>query len=303
MSLYKKYRPQTLDQLIANDSIIDYLKGAIIDIETFPQAILITGETGCGKTTISRIIAKELNVVEGDYVEMDAAQFTGVDMVREIRQKMLYKPMHSSYRIYLLDECHMLSTNAQEALLKALEDTPKHVIFILATTDPQKLKKTLKGRCQHLVVNKLNNQEMRKLLKRISAKEGQSLNKDILDQIFESSGGHPRNAINILERVIGVPEEDRLEMAKKEADNKTTSIELCQALIAAAPWKKVSNLLKALQDEDAEGIRRHILGYSQSVLLNSSSTQAARIIEELYEPLYNVGFPGLVMACFNITNN
>lgn len=299
MSLHLKYRPRSLDEVYGNEQTIESLK-TTLDREDHPHSYLFHGPTGCGKTTLGRIVAKELGCSDEDYREVDSADFRGIDTIREMRKQSQFKPLKGSCRVWLLDECHKLSNDAQNALLKALEDTPKHVYYILCTTDPQKLINTIRGRCSQYQVNPLNDKQMFKLLRYIVKQEEENLQKQIYEQIIQDSLGHPRNALQILAQVLSVESDKRLEVAKQQAELQSQSIELCRALIQGSSWKKVAAILSGLKDQDPEGIRRQVLGYCQSVLLNDMNMQAGKIMEEFIEPFYNTGFPGLVFACFSV---
>ena len=196
--------------------------------------------------------------------------------------------------------CHKLTNDAQNALLKALEDTPSHVYFILCTTDPQKLIVTIKGRCSQFQVHPLSDRQMFKLLRHVVKAEEDTLHKEVYDQIIQDSLGHPRNALQILEQVLNVESEKRLMTAKRSAEIQSQSIELCRALIDTSGWKKVANILEGLKNEDSENIRRAILGYCQAILLKGINNQAGLVMEYMIEPFYNTGYPGLVFACYSI---
>jgi len=301
MSLYLKYRPKNFDEVIGNKAVVYTIK-SLLKTGKFPHSSLLTGPTGCGKTTLARIIADELGA-GGDFVEIDSADFRGIDTIREIRKRAQYAPMNGKCRVFLLDECHKLSNDAQNAMLKILEDTPKHVYFILATTDPQKLISTIKGRTTIFEVKVFNDNEMMHLLRRVVRQEGENLQKLVYEQIIQDSFGHPRNALQILEKVLASPEDQRLQIAKQTAEAQSQSIELCRALIDGSPWKKVSNILKGLKDEDPESIRRHVLGYSQSVLLNKTSDRAAIVIDEFSDYFYSGGFARLILACYTVVKS
>ena len=303
MSLYHKYRPQTLEEIQGNSEVTGALEGMLGDLRVCPHAFLLSGPTGCGKTTIGRIIANRLGCKGNDFREIDSTDFRGIDSVRDIRKQSVYKALEGPCRVWLIDECHKMTNDAQNALLKMLEDTPPHIYFVLCTTDPQKLLKTIKGRCSTFVVKPLNERQMFKLLRSVIKAEGESLPKVVYDQITQDSFGHPRNALQILDQVLRVDPEQRLETAKRSAEEQSESIALCRALINGEGWKSVKGILNGLKDQDPEGIRRHVMGYAQSVLLKSENDKAALVLEEFLEPFFNTGFPGLVYACYSVTKN
>jgi DNA polymerase-3 subunit gamma/tau len=303
MSLYKKYRPSSFNEIKGNQQVISVLESMLGDLKTCPQVFLLHGPTGCGKTTIGRIIKDRLGCVGEDFKEVDSADFRGIDTVREIRRNAQYSPMFGSCRVWLIDEVHKMTNDAQNALLKFLEDTPKGVYIILATTDPQKLLNTIRGRCSEFQLKPLNEIEMKRLLKRTVIREKEKLRDEVYEQIIQDSQGLPRNALQILEQVLRVPEEKRLEIAEQTAAEQSQTIELCRALMKRAGWKEVSSILRGIKDQEPENIRRAVLGYASAVLLKKDDPLAGMILEEFFEPFYNTGFPGLVQACYAVTKN
>src|SRR4030042_1715934 len=303
MSLYLKYRPKSLDEVKGNSVLKQTLDVMLSNKSTCPHTFMLTGPTGCGKTTIARIIANRLGAKGNDLRELDSAQFRGIDTVRDIRGQAQFKPLEGDCIVWILDELQKMTGDGMSALLKILEDTPDHVYFILCTTDPQKVIKTIHSRCSTFQVYPLNEIQMFALLRTVIRGENESLEKDVYQQIFISSGGPPRTALQILEQVLKVPPEERLEAAKHAEILQTESIELCRALIRQAGWKAVSTILKGLKEEDPEGIRRHVLGYCGGVLLNGENNIAGRLMEEFLAPTYNTGFNGIIYACYAIVKN
>jgi len=301
MNLYLKHRPKSFDEIVGNYEVIESLSNMMA--KDPPHSFLLTGPTGCGKTTIGRIIAKELDCKGADFTEVDSADFRGIETVRNIRKLTRYSAQEGSARVFLIDECHKMTNDAQNALLKILEDTPAHVYFILCTTDPQKLLKTVKGRCQTFDLKTLSHTEMKRLIRRTVKKEEEELEKEVVEQIIKAAKGHPRNALQILDQVLNVDPENRLEAAQKAEILEHASIDLCRILIReGSRWRDVIPILAGLKDEDPEGIRRHVLGYCQAVLLKGENDRAALVMECFLEPFYNTNFAGLVFACYSVYN-
>jgi DNA polymerase-3 subunit gamma/tau len=298
MGLATDHRPQTLDEIYGNQDTVATIR-SLLDREDPPHSWLMYGPTGAGKTTIGRILARELGASGDDYREIDTADFRGIDMVRELRKQSQFVPLEGSSRVWLLDECHKLSNDAQNALLKALEDPPDHVYYILCTTDPQKLLPTIRGRCSQHSVTALSEREMRKLARDVAKAEGEKLGKEVLQQIVETSQGLPRDGLQVLDKVLAADPDSRMTIAQQRADQQAQAIELARGLLKGTGWKKISNILNDLKDEDPEAVRRQVLGYFSSVLLGGENDQAAAVMEEFTEPFYNNGFPGLVFACYS----
>ena len=219
-SLYRNFRPIKFSDMVGQDHITRTLKNQII-ADRVGHAYLFTGGRGTGKTTSAKILARAVNclnlkdgepcneceickeILDGsltDVVEMDAASNNGVDDVRAIREEVNFLPTKAKYRVYIIDEVHMLSTGAFNALLKTLEEPPSHVKFILATTEPQKLPMTILSRCQRFDFKQIPKEDIIKRLKIICDEMKISINDDALDLMSVLSEGHMRDAISILER-------------------------------------------------------------------------------------------------------
>ena len=299
MGLYLKYRPNALTEIEGNREIVITLRGMFKKNE-IPHSMLFHGPTGCGKTTLARIVAKELGCTENNLIEIDTAQFRGIDTVRDLRKNIQYTPLGGGIRVYIIDEVHKMTGDAQNAFLKILEDTPKHIYFILCTTDPQSLLPTIKGRCSQFQVQLLSDDDMKSLLTKIAELENDSIEDEIIEQITQDSQGHPRNALQILEQVLSTPKKRRLTIAQQAAIEQSESIALCRALMKKQGWSEVKKILQGLKGQDAEGIRRVVIGYASSVLLNTDNAVAGLILEAFQEPTYNMGFPGIVLACYTV---
>jgi len=303
MSLYLKHRPDSLDNIKGNEELVNSLKNMLAKPETCPHVFMLTGPSGCGKTTIGRIIAKELNISKNDLQEINSSDFRGIDTIREIIKNSQYKPISGKYRMFLMDEVHQLSKDAQNALLKILEDTPSHVFFVLCTTDPAKLLATVKNRCSQFAVKPISDREMKSLLKITAKEEGESLEIEVLNQIVQDSQGHSRLALQILEQVLNTDPDKRLEAARQIAEQESEVISLCRALLSNSNWKQIAAILQGLKGQEPESIRRIVLGYAQAVLLKTDNPKAGLILEEFMEPTYNSGFPQVVFACYSIFKN
>ena len=225
--LARKYRPETFKDLVGQESMVKTLKNAF-DANRIAQSFILTGIRGTGKTTTARIIAKGLNcigidqkgeatvepcgkcsnctaIIDGshvDVIEMDAASRTGVDDIREIIESIYYKASTGRFKLYIIDEVHMLSNNAFNALLKTLEEPPEHVKFIFATTEIRKVPVTVLSRCQRFDLRRIEPEEMIKLLQKITTCEGVNVSEDAIRLITRAAEGSARDATSLLDQAI-----------------------------------------------------------------------------------------------------
>ncbi|MHC1623170.1 MAG: AAA family ATPase [Candidatus Methanospirareceae archaeon] len=204
--------------------------------------------------------------------------------------------------------CHKLTSDAQDAFLKLLEDTPKHVYFVLCTTEPQKLKKTIKTRATHVVLKQINAKELQTLLLKVIGEEQCDVSEDVVDKIIQFSDGSARKALVLLEQVMGIAEEsDQLEAIASSAVEKE-AIELARLLInPRTRWPELARVLKALQEQgqDAESLRWMVLGYCKSVMLGGGKLtgRACAVIDEFRDDFYSCKWAGLVAACYEIISD
>ncbi len=199
--LYRTYRPSKWSEVIGQDHITEPLKDSIAN-KRIAHAYLFSGSRGIGKTTLARIFAKDVGANEEDIYEIDAASNRGIDDIRSLREHVSVLPFSSAYKVYIIDEVHMLSKDAWNALLKTLEEPPAHVIFILATTELDKVPETIISRCQTFVFRKPSREVIRKQVQAISKKEGIEVDAGAADLIALLGDGSFRDALGMLEKVI-----------------------------------------------------------------------------------------------------
>ena len=220
-ALYRTYRPSTFEEVAGQEHIVKTLQNALATGK-LAHAYLFAGPRGTGKTTMAKLLAKALNCDEGighqcnecknckaiiegthpDVLELDAASNNGVDEIRELIDKVKYGTILGRYKVYIIDEVHMLSTGAFNALLKTLEEPPEHVIFILATTEPHKILPTILSRCQRYDFTKLSDKDIKERLKAVLEKEGVAYNDEAIDIIISLADGGMRDALSILDQVL-----------------------------------------------------------------------------------------------------
>ncbi len=219
LALYRKYRPQTFDDVISQEHITTTLKNQLINGQT-SHAYLFTGSRGTGKTTCAKILAKAINCLDTkdgspcleceacravadecpDIIEIDAASNTGVDNVRALKEEAVYTPLTCKYKVYIIDEVHMLSTAAFNALLKLIEEPPAHVVFIFATTETHKIPATILSRCQRFDFRRIDIEDSKKRLMEIAEKEGMTLDDGAAFLISRISDGGMRDALSLLDQ-------------------------------------------------------------------------------------------------------
>ena len=297
--LYRRFRPTTLDRVIGNEETVATLKNMLAR-KTLPHAILLSGPSGCGKTTLARIIAKEVGCNEMDFAELNASDNRGIDTVREVMRNMNLAAT-GACRVWLLDEVHQMSKDGQQASLKMLEDTPQHVYFILATTDPEKLLKTIQNRCLHLPVRLLTYEELGLLIDRVSRRANITLSEPIKMSLIEAAQGSARACLVLLEKIAALdPSQQQAALEQKQAEM-SEAIELCRALMNKKGWPTIANILQNLKS-DPEETRYAVLGYARACLLKSPDLRAVQIIEVFKDNFYDSKAAGLAYACYVVAN-
>ena len=237
--LYRKYRPTSFKEVRDQDHIVTVLEGAIKK-NTIPHAILFSGSRGTGKTTLARIFAKAIGVHDVDLYEIDAASNRGIDDVRELREAVYTLPYESERKVYIIDEVHMLTKEAFNALLKTLEEPPSHVVFILATTEEEKLLDTILSRCQVFRMHSPSREVLASMVIDIAKKEGFTLSPEAADLIAIAADGSFRDALGVTQKVI---------MA---SGDKIGSADEVARIIGAPKEQLLQDLLEALHEKKSD---------------------------------------------------
>ena len=307
--LYKRWRPRKISQVVGQNRAIASLR-KMMDEGTVPHALLLSGPSGTGKTTLARILRRFLKCSATDYQEINTADFRGIDTIREMRKNCQLLPMGGETRVFLVDEAHKLTSDGQNAILKLLEDTADHVYFILATTDPNKLIATVLGRCTEVKLNPIAEKDMQELLQKVIKEEKLTIGEDILDEIIEAAEGSARKALVILEAVSKVEGD----VAQKEALMHTTldkdlAFELARMLLwpKGNSWTDIAALLRKLENYEAEGIKQMVLALARSSLIGAKTGgppknpgRGAMVIEIFNEMDFYSRHPGLALACYKV---
>lgn len=280
-ALYRKYRPTKLSEVVGQEQVTKNLERSL-KAGKFSHAYLFVGPRGCGKTSVARIFAHEINGFKyeledfyPDILEIDAASNTGVDNIRELRERALIAPTEGKYKVYIIDEVHMLSKSAFNALLKTLEEPPAHVVFIMATTDSYKVPDTIKSRSQIFEFQLVSPEIMTKYLAKIAEKEKLKIDPDALDIIVRRGGGSFRDSISLLDQISTL------------TDDKITAKLIIDSL-GLPEQSKITELLEAYRSQDLAEISARL-----KALLNSG-VRPEIIAEEIIERIIETPAPDLL---------
>ncbi|WP_288304623.1 DNA polymerase III subunit gamma/tau [uncultured Fusobacterium sp.] len=259
ITLYRKYRPKNFEEMAGQKEIVKTIKNSLKNGKS-SHAYLFSGPRGVGKTTLARLIAKGVNCLTTeitdepcnncenclainngtfmDMIEIDAASNRGIDEIRQLKEKINYQPVKGRKKIYIIDEVHMLTKEAFNALLKTLEEPPEHVIFILATTEADKILPTIISRCQRYDFKALSMEEMTNKLKYICEQENINIDDEVFGIIYENSGGSMRDSISILERLMVTCFDEKI------------TFEKCEQVLGITPTKQMEDFLNKIQQRN-----------------------------------------------------
>lgn len=304
MESFKRFRPKKLETVVGQSAAIASLQ-KMISRDAIPHALLLSGASGCGKTTIARILKDTLDCGDQDWTEINCADFKGIDMVRDIRRTSGMTPLAGPVRVWIIDEAHKLTGDAQNAFLKILEDTPSHVYFMLCTTDPAKLIKTIHTRCTEIKLAAIGEGDLARIVQRVIDKDQLKVSPKVVQEICEAADGSARKALVILDQVGSLDDEAaQLDAITTSTVNKDLAITLARLLFKpGASWDEVATVLKELKDEP-EQIRYLILGYAKSIMLNSKGSgfggKAFKVIDIFSKNFYDSKHAGLAAACWEV---
>ena len=299
--LYRKYRPKTFSEVIGQEHVVRTLTNAI-SMDMISHAYLFSGPRGSGKTSVARLLAKTINcenrkgsepcnkcsscvqINEGnaiDLVEIDAASNRGIDDVRDLREGIRFAPTKLKYKVFIIDECHQLSKDAANALLKTLEEPPSHAIFILATTEIHKMIPTIISRCQRFDFRRLTSREIIKKLEIIVKSEKVKIEKSALELIASNSGGSFRDAESLLDQILTYANTLKKEKIKVEDIKKLlglVDIDLIAGLVDFIAEKESAKALDFLNEildkgRDSQELAKGLISYLRGILLLGISSE------------------------------
>jgi DNA polymerase-3 subunit gamma/tau len=281
-TLYRAYRPRQWNEVRGQEHVVGVLEKEVKNGK-IAHAYLFAGGRGTGKTSVARILAKELDVSDKDLYEIDAASNRGIDDMRQLREGVYAMPFESKYKFYIIDEAHMLTKEAWNAFLKTLEEPPAHAIFVLATTDRDKVPDTIQSRCESFAFKQPTREVLAQIVTDIAKKEGFSLERAAAELVALLAEGSFRDALSILQKVLSVSSDKKVDVAEVEAVSGAPRGELVRELLAGLAKKDAGAALKALETAVAANVDARVL--AKLLLLRMRIVLLMRYAPELAEEL------------------
>lgn len=284
--LYRKYRPENFGQVFGQDHIVKVLKGSL-ELGNIGHAYLFSGPRGTGKTTMARILATELKCSPNDIIEIDAASNRGIDDIRALRESVVSLPFNSPYKMYIIDEVHMLTKEAFNALLKTLEEPPSHVIFVLATTEFHKILPTVVSRCQSFVFKSPTQTVLKEMINGIVKKEKFTIDAGSLELIAMLGNGSFRDTQGVLQKLMSYSADKKITRDEVETVTGAPSASLIHNLISAFNDQNTDAALGAIQKADEDNIDPYMFlqmlvhAIRNVLFIRFSATKKTELAEQL----------------------
>jgi len=295
--LHLLYRPKVFDEFFGSKEVVESIKETLGIVHCY----LLYGVRGCGKTTLARIIAKELGADEYDIHEIDSATFRKIDEARKLQSTIYLKPMGGERKVYIFDEVHQLTKDAISSWLKTLEEPPEHVYFILCTTEVDKVLATIRSRAKagEYRLKPLPRRTAFGLLDFICEKEEIELSQETKKRLVEVSQGVPREILGLVDKICSLEPEEAEELLKEGGAGSVEVKEFCKMLLEGN-WKKIKKALFVLE-EDPESVRLAVLGYMSGVVKGSEKDDRALfVMEPFLDNFYSSGRAGLIYAARSV---
>lgn len=274
-SLYNKYRPRKFEQVLGHGPQINALASAVKRLSA--QSFVLSGPSGVGKTTLARIVARALGCSPQNRIEIDAATRSGVDAMREVADAIGFRPFAGGGKAVVVDECHRLSANAWDALLKVVEEPPAHAFWFFCTTAPTKIPRTLHTRCMSVALKLLPEALIKKLVFDVANKEDMETPRDVLELVAYKANGSPRQALTTLALCQDARNKKDAAVLLETALESDATLELCRYLVASqkGSWSKAQLIMAKLKDENPESVRIIVCNYLGAVLRNAKTDRDA----------------------------
>lgn len=292
--LYRKYRPRTLKEVVGQPDAVKVLSKCL-ENGGLPNALLLTGPTGVGKTTIAHALARHLEAGnELDCADINCAVTDPMDTVREIAGSVHYHPSGGKNRVWILEEFQSLSraTFAQQGMLRVLETAPPHNYFVLCATDAKKIIPAVRGRCMEVRLGPIPSPDLHKIVVRVASAEnrkGTGIGSRVVDRIVDMAEGSARNALVLLGKIIGLEDEKDQLTGLDRTDPGKVAFDLVKTLLpfkGSPNWKEVAAVLKSIEGEEPEGVRQLVLTAARTALFRGDR-RARGVIEAFREPFFN----------------
>ena len=326
-SLYRKWRSQTFSDLVGQESIVDTLKNEIASGK-LSHAYLFTGPRGTGKTSTARLLAKTLNCTKRkngepcneceqcreitagnsfNVIEIDAASNRGIDSIRELREKVMVRPTQGKYKIYILDEAHMLTTEAFNALLKTLEEPPEHAIFVMATTDVHKMLPTVLSRCQRFDFKRITTREIVKHLTFVAEQEQVNLERGAAELIARAAAGGMRDALSLLDQAIAYSGEE-ISLTKVQTMLGVADPRAIQKFVTHIAHLESANGLHLIHElaeagADLRQINSQVAEYIRAMMLNKAGANIAEILDSTEDEVREITQAAQLFSLEELTNH